>query len=64
VVVVVSIPSLHLVPLFTARVGAVHDLSSRRYSVSLNGQRILRDTVVEEAASPITVLLNWKPQSN
>jgi WD40-like Beta Propeller Repeat len=51
------------VPLFTAGVGAVQDIAPPHYVVSSDGQRFLVDTVVEEAASPITVLLNWKPQS-
>jgi hypothetical protein len=29
--------------------------------VSPNGQRFLMNTLAEEAASPMTVILNWKP---
>jgi len=30
--------------------------------VSPDGQRFLIDTIIEEAPSPITVILNWKPK--
>jgi dipeptidyl aminopeptidase/acylaminoacyl peptidase len=50
------------VPLFHARVGAVQDISLPDYIVSPDGQRFLLDTVVEEAAAPIVVILNWKPR--
>ncbi len=49
-------------PLFFANVGPVQD-TSESYVVSTDGQRFLVDTVVEEAASPISVILNWKPPS-
>jgi Tol biopolymer transport system component len=48
-------------PLFPARVGGVQDISLQEYIVSPDGQRFLVDTALEEAASPITVVLNWKP---
>jgi hypothetical protein len=32
------------------------------YMVSSTGQRFLISTVAEEATSPITVILNWKPK--
>lgn len=48
--------------LFHARVGAVQDISLPDYIVSPDGQRFLLDTVVEEAAAPIVVILNWKPR--
>jgi Tol biopolymer transport system component len=50
------------VPLFQARVGEVQDISLPDYIVSPDGQRFLLDTVVEEAAAPIVVILNWKPR--
>ena len=48
------------VPLFTALLGSLHDIALHQYIVSADGQRFLIDTVVEEAASPIVVILNWK----
>jgi Tol biopolymer transport system component len=47
-------------PLFFANVGPVQD-TSQNYVVSSDGQRFLIDTVVEEAPSPIRVVLNWQP---
>jgi serine/threonine protein kinase len=47
-------------PLFPAHVGAVQDISLPNYIVSPDGQRFLIDTVKEESASPITVVLNWR----
>jgi Tol biopolymer transport system component len=48
-------------PLFAARVGGLQDISLRHYHVSPDSQRFLVDTVVEETASPIVIVLNWKP---
>ena len=43
--------------------GAVQQADFRhQYMVSADGQRFLVDTVAEEANSPITVILNWKPK--
>ena len=43
--------------------GAVQQGDSRhQYMVSSDGQRFLVATVTEEATSPITVILNWKPR--
>ena len=48
------------VPLFPANVGAAVQSNSRQQDmVSADGQRFLMNTVLEEAASPITLLLNW-----
>lgn len=48
-------------PLFTTQIGgAVQDANMQQYMVSSDGQRLLMNTVVEEATSPITVLLNWR----
>jgi Tol biopolymer transport system component len=49
------------VPMFTARVGSLQDIPTNLYSVSSDGQRFLLDTIVEEAASPIVIVLNWRP---
>ena len=51
------------VPLFAARSAACKISLCTQYIVSADGQRFLLDTVVEEAASPIVVILNWKPRA-
>jgi Tol biopolymer transport system component len=49
------------VPLFVAHVGsALSYPNKQQYDVSSDGQRFLMNTVIEEAPSPITVILNWK----
>jgi Tol biopolymer transport system component len=49
------------VPLFATRIGgAVRGVDRQQYMVSADGQRFLMNTVIEEPASPIIVLLNWK----
>ena len=49
------------VRLFPTHVGAFQDVSLPHYVPYDNGQRFLMDTVVEENAAPITVILNWNP---
>jgi hypothetical protein len=50
-------------PLFLTRVGgALQANSLAQYVVSRDGQRFLMNTVAEEEASPIAVVLNWKAQ--
>jgi hypothetical protein len=53
------------VPLFVTHIGgAVSSFVTRQnYMVSPDGQRFLMNTITEEAASPITLILNWKPPS-
>ena len=51
------------VPMFFAHTGPLQDLS-RHYVVSPHGRRFLIDTVVEEPAAPITIILNWKPPAD
>jgi dipeptidyl aminopeptidase/acylaminoacyl peptidase len=48
------------VPLFHARVGSVHDIARHNYIVAAGGQRFLVDTVFEQTAAPISLILNWK----
>ena len=49
------------VPLFATRVGgALTGLFNWQYDISPDGQRFLMNTIIEEAPSPITVILNWK----
>src|SRR5262249_3929106 len=51
------------VPLFATHVGgAVQGIYRPQYMLSPDGQRFLMSTVAEEAPSPITVILNWKPK--
>jgi hypothetical protein len=38
----------------------VEGANRHQYMVSSDGQRFLMNTFVEEAISPIVVLLNWK----
>jgi Tol biopolymer transport system component len=50
--------------LFTARLGgAVQGLFKQQYMVSTDGQRFLVNAVADEAASPISLILNWKSGS-
>ena len=51
----------HAVRLFSTHVGAFQDVSLPHYVPYDKGQRFLMDTVVEENAAPITVILNWNP---
>lgn len=52
------------VPLFLANVGGLQDIPLNLYLVSPDSQRFLLDTIVEEAASPIVVVVNWKPPAD
>jgi hypothetical protein len=50
--------------LFPARVGGavqVNSASAPYYTASPDGQRFLMDTVVDEAPSPISIIMNWNP---
>jgi Tol biopolymer transport system component len=49
------------VSLFVPAVSSLRDIARHHYIVSDQGQRFLFDTLVEEAASPVVVLLNWTP---
>jgi serine/threonine protein kinase len=52
------------VPLFITHVGgALTYPNNQQYDVSPDGQRFLMNTIIEEAPSPITVILNWKAQA-
>ena len=49
------------VPLFATRVGpALSNNDNQHYDTSPDGQCFLMNTIHEELASPITVILNWK----
>jgi eukaryotic-like serine/threonine-protein kinase len=50
-------------PLFLTHIGAVEDISLAHYVPSHDGQKFLMDTIVEENAAPITIIVNWKPPS-
>jgi hypothetical protein len=42
---------------------AVQDVHRQQYMVSPDGQRFLINSIMEKAnASPITIVLNWKPK--
>ena len=45
--------------LFTARVGSVQGIALPSYVVSADGERFLFDTLVEQPAPPISLILNW-----
>jgi serine/threonine protein kinase len=47
--------------LFSTHIGgAVQSVNLQQYIVSSDGERFLMNTILEEAASPITVVLNWR----
>jgi Tol biopolymer transport system component len=49
------------VPMFPTHIGgALSYPFNQQYDVSADGQRFLMNTIVEEAPSPITVILSWK----
>jgi serine/threonine protein kinase len=50
------------VALFTARVDRVLPVGGTRQQYAVFGDRFLMNTVAEEATSPITIILNWKPK--
>jgi Tol biopolymer transport system component/predicted Ser/Thr protein kinase len=53
------------VPLFQTQIGTVvQGAQKQQYVVSRDGQRFLVSNVIEEALSPIRLILNWKPRSN
>jgi eukaryotic-like serine/threonine-protein kinase len=47
-------------PLFAARVGPVQGVALHHYIPSPTGDRFLLDTLLEEPAPPLTILLNWR----
>ena len=52
------------VTLFQTRIGTVvQGAQKQQYVVSKDGQRFLVSNVIEEALSPIRVILNWKPRT-
>lgn len=48
------------VPLFPTSVGATQGTALHSYVVAPDGQRFLIDTVLEQQAAPIALILNWK----
>jgi Tol biopolymer transport system component len=48
------------VALFQTRLGAIQGVALHSYVVAPDGQRVLLDAVVEQAAAPIALILNWK----
>jgi Tol biopolymer transport system component len=47
--------------LFAPAISSLRDVALHQYIVSADGQRFLFDTLVEEAASPVVILLSWTP---
>src|SRR5262249_30553790 len=48
-------------PLFATNIGgSVQTNNRQQYDVSADGQRFLMNTILEEAAAPITLILNWR----
>jgi Tol biopolymer transport system component len=53
------------VALFQTRIGTVvQGAQKQQYLVSKDGRRFLVSNVIEDALSPITLILNWKPPAN
>ena len=53
------------VTLFQTSIGTViQGAQKQQYVVSKDGKRFLVSNVIEEALSPITLILNWRPRSN
>jgi eukaryotic-like serine/threonine-protein kinase len=50
------------VPLFATHISGAGQQNRQQYIVSADGQRFLMNTVTNEAPSPITLILNWKPR--
>ena len=60
-----TVRALNPVALFQTRIGTVvQGAQKQQYLVSKDGQRFLMSNVIEEALSPITLILNWKPPAN
>ena len=53
------------VALFPVRIagGPVFSTYKQQYAVSSDGQRFLVNVALDEAASPITIIYNWKPKA-
>ena len=52
------------IPLFVTHIGGAvgPNITRQQYMVAPDGQRFLMNTITDEAAAPITVILNWKPK--
>ena len=48
------------VPLFQAKVGAPQGIALHSYTVANDGQRFLLDSLVEQQAAPVALILNWQ----
>ena len=51
-------------PLFHANVGDILGIAQQQYIVTDMGQRFLVDSVVEQAAAPISLILNWRARGD
>jgi serine/threonine protein kinase len=53
------------VPLFATRIGgALLGTLRHQYAVLPDGKQFLMNTVTDDTATPITIMLNWKPKSD
>jgi hypothetical protein len=60
-----AVKAFNPVPLFQTRIGTViQGAQKQQYVVSKDGQRFVVSNVIEEALSPIRLILNWKPRDN
>jgi Tol biopolymer transport system component len=50
-------------PLFRVPLGGIQGVSLPGYVPALDGERFLVDTLIEQPAPPISIILNWKAQS-
>ena len=50
------------IPLFATRFGGALLQERHLYVAAPDGQRFLINTVADDATSPITLILNWKPK--
>jgi Tol biopolymer transport system component len=48
------------VPLFVTHIGGAVDPARQNYVVTPDGKRFLMNTILEDAPSPLTLILNWK----
>jgi Tol biopolymer transport system component len=51
------------VPLFVTHIRGANETVRQNYVVSPDGKRFLMNTILEDATSPLTLILNWKPKA-
>ena len=52
-------------PLFSTSIagGPMPGANNHQYAVSRDGQRFLVNVATDEASTPVTLILNWNPES-